>query len=763
MAETAGLPTGTLNINGQEIDPKVLQSLPNLPGFNLPKHKERYDRQVAFDVINGQRIECGAMTKEKPKFVQCVRPKEQWNTGTLPDSHTRAAHKHNSMNQYDYMEVPAWDALDRHVLRYNGYFKEAVVETNLENYRVRKVVVYYYLEDDTCQITEPRQDNSGLPQGTLIRRHRFPGVNGGFLKVEDIKIGQDLNVYGRCIRITNCDPFTREYCSHIGIEQEEPHSEEIDPFLSTREDLKTKKSKPERSYEKLYREAMLGGGHVNKDMQQFLEKDRKVLRFFAVLDDIATPQFERRPFTIMFFLADDSIEIREMYPLNCGRDNFPVFFKRGPMPRGQAELHGPMHPAKKKDEYVHGHEFCVGQQVMLSGNKFFIYDADDFTRQYFADELGMPLDPKWDVQLPDRAVPRAVTPPYNGYGSWDDSMSSVLHLIPKPPKKDFVKLFNHEGKILRFTARFNNPKPEDQNRLFVFNYHLFDDTLSVHEPPQRNLGIVTGRFLEKKVHMNQATGDLFKPTDLVPGQVVSVYNHEFLMLDMDEYTRKTLADPDTVHKKFDLAVVMEKLRESMRQQFPMVRDVFRRFDTDHDGVLTHAEFKQALAKYGFGQLSEDEITIIMKHFDGRKDGQVSYNEFCDVLLEEDFHQEMLKTKPHLNQELNDGYKDRVSRKTQDREESAAVRKAVRELGDMVYQKHNMLNRLFKEFNTMSIDGHVTAFEMKKGLSSVGITFRQEDVDRVFLHMFPQGDLKRIPYVAFLKTLIASHHDFAHVR
>lgn len=34
---------------------------------------------------------------------------------------------------------PDWVRLDRHVLRFYGYFKESVVESNLENYRVRKV------------------------------------------------------------------------------------------------------------------------------------------------------------------------------------------------------------------------------------------------------------------------------------------------------------------------------------------------------------------------------------------------------------------------------------------------------------------------------------------------------------------------------------------------------------------------------------------------------------------------------------------------
>ena len=37
--------------------------------------------------------------------------------------------------------------MDRHVLRFYGYFKESVVESRLENYRIRKLIVFYYLED----------------------------------------------------------------------------------------------------------------------------------------------------------------------------------------------------------------------------------------------------------------------------------------------------------------------------------------------------------------------------------------------------------------------------------------------------------------------------------------------------------------------------------------------------------------------------------------------------------------------------------------
>jgi EF-hand domain-containing protein 1 len=59
--------------------------------------------------------------------------------------------------------LPKWIEHDRKVLRFFGYFQEHVTESPQENSRIRKVVVMYYLEDDTLQVSEPQQENSGLP------------------------------------------------------------------------------------------------------------------------------------------------------------------------------------------------------------------------------------------------------------------------------------------------------------------------------------------------------------------------------------------------------------------------------------------------------------------------------------------------------------------------------------------------------------------------------------------------------------------------
>eukprot|EP00966_Prymnesium_polylepis_P199504 4623338-Prymnesium_polylepis.1 len=86
---------------------------------------------------------------------------------------------------------PAWVAFDRKVLRFNCFFKESVNESRLENYRIRSCVLYYYLEDDSMHVSEPKVENSGIPQGerkgtVFLKRHRVPKPDGGFYSVADL-------------------------------------------------------------------------------------------------------------------------------------------------------------------------------------------------------------------------------------------------------------------------------------------------------------------------------------------------------------------------------------------------------------------------------------------------------------------------------------------------------------------------------------------------------------------------------------------------
>ncbi len=56
-----------------------------------------------------------------------------------------------------------------------------------------------------------------------------------------------------------------------------------------------------------------------------MEQDRKVLKFWTIC--------EGSKYIMHFFLADDTIEIREVSIPNSGKDPFPVTVKRHKLPK----------------------------------------------------------------------------------------------------------------------------------------------------------------------------------------------------------------------------------------------------------------------------------------------------------------------------------------------------------------------------------------------------------------------------------------------
>ena len=98
------------------------------------------------------------------------------------------------------------------VLNFKSYFLEPVVENPTENYRIRKCIIYFYLDDDTFHIIEPRVPNSGIPQGIFLKRAKLLKPDGsGDFDWPDLRLGMDLIVYNRVFRIMDCDDFTRSY------------------------------------------------------------------------------------------------------------------------------------------------------------------------------------------------------------------------------------------------------------------------------------------------------------------------------------------------------------------------------------------------------------------------------------------------------------------------------------------------------------------------------------------------------------------------
>jgi len=406
------------------------------------------------------------------------------------------------------------------------------VESATENYKVRAVNLFFYLEDSTVMITEVKSTNSGAPQGTFLKRQMILRSGSGSdqqtsLSIEDFRVGESITIYGRNFKLVDCDKYTRDFYANLGQDQGEPSSVPIDEF--TKAQIKPKPKKDTAMLDFL--EHSLGGGKV-KSQKQFLDHDRKVLRFFTFSDD--------EPFIIHYYLADDTVEIREVNFANSGKHNFSLLLRRQKLPKafsvGQPGLD------TNTESYLTEEDIKPGDPIITFGRSFRITGVDDFTQKFYKGNfnqhfpLGGVTESKPPAQVP------LVIPEYNGFGDEEDSLGYVKKLLPEKPKKDFFKYVDNDKKVLRYTARFNTQVPEDVDRRFIISYHLADDTLGIFEPAQKNSGVVEGKFLERRKYKNKHNGDKFiSPTDMVVGGDVVINYYSFHVLSIDEYTDKYLA------------------------------------------------------------------------------------------------------------------------------------------------------------------------------------------------------------------------------
>ena len=66
---------------------------------------------------------------------------------------------------------------------------------------------------------------------------------------------------------------------------------------------------------------------------QFLTHDREVLSFRGYWDDSDSLFGDVHEMILNYFLADDTIEVREIVKANSGRDAIPMFCKREKLPK----------------------------------------------------------------------------------------------------------------------------------------------------------------------------------------------------------------------------------------------------------------------------------------------------------------------------------------------------------------------------------------------------------------------------------------------
>ncbi|KAL4426705.1 hypothetical protein ABPG77_004761 [Micractinium sp. CCAP 211/92] len=528
---------------------RVPAGVPNLPGYSVTQPMAAgYSKKQTLQFKNGYAV---PVPLDQPTAAAAA-PLQQESTenGSLPAASAPAP------GEVVATFAPKYVQYDKQVLRYFGWFGEPVPDSPLEAWRSRKVCLLVYLEDDTMQVTEPAEPNSGLQQGTLVRRHKLPKEGGGVLTFGDLAVGSSVRVYGREVHIVDADSFTREFCAGRGVHLAPAQAYPAQPI----EQAIAAKSKPsglsraDPDSPSKYAEALLGREHNNKSLQQFLQHGGEVLRFWMVWDDRAAAYGDRRLLKMHFFVADSTAEIMEIQEPNSGRTGFTTFLKRGPLPKAApAADAGAALPGQARltpDLCYAPTDLRIGATVAILGRQFLIYDCDAATRQWYTERLGFSPEQlaPIDISEPEPQRPVHAPPPHTGVGSPEDSLQNCLRLVPKPPKKDQFRWQSLDKVVLRYEAVLEPSAVQggagrliaiDRERKFVVSFFLADQTLAVFEPPRPNSGITGGKFLERgKVYKQGSKLAWYTEEDVHVGAILDLHGRRFRLTMADAFTEQ---------------------------------------------------------------------------------------------------------------------------------------------------------------------------------------------------------------------------------
>jgi len=153
-----------------------------------------------------------------------------------------------------------------------------------------------------------------------------------------------------------------------------------------------------------------------------------------------------------------------------------------------------------------------------------------------------------------------------------------------------------ESNVLRFVARLDTTRPIDMDRRFIVFYHLSDDTIAVFEPPQRNSGIIGGKFLERgRIAKPKIQGAdpivYYQAEDLYVGSRVELNRHKFVLIDTDEYALRYMEKHCHQFPHSDVGLILSKLRGPASAHLRDIRKAFLSADPSNSGRLSFDQFR----------------------------------------------------------------------------------------------------------------------------------------------------------------------------
>lgn len=569
--------------------------LPNIPGFRISiDTRNKFHKSHLFDICNGIPI-----TDIKRQGIVSFEPSTQPTIRKKP-----TATKSTTST------LPKWVIFDRKVLRFYSYFKENVFNSAIEKERIRKCIIYYFLEDDTFMINEIKIENSGIPQnGSFLKRQKIPNkLKNGYLNYLDIKINKEIEIFGRKFIIIDADKQTREYFKTTNnIDLDEAINYPKDDYIRYLEERN-------KSNNKLNNKLNNKSNNKLAKSKKYLANDGKVLRFNGCWKDNSFGGNIRK-YVILYFLSDDTIQVLEFDQNDKKGEKLISLLKRDKLPKDYS---------LNDDNYYTHNELRIGAYINIYGRQVLLTSCDKFTKNFYINIYGLkdPQDFK-EIIIND-----------NNDNNNKSPIKSSSNKQQQEPIKDYAKIAKYDGYCLRFLAKLNEKSTQIENyqRRFVILYHLSDDTIQIYEKPYKNSGFISGKFLERTKLRNHSkpNSPWFHAEDFYLNATVKINGFTFDLIETDKQTNDIINNNLEIFTRNSPQQILKALADKLWNRSKRQTSTFRFIDENKDRLISPNELKNLCSKYGWN-LNPNQLKVLFNYFDTDKSGTIEIAEFFNAL------------------------------------------------------------------------------------------------------------------------------------
>lgn len=557
-------------------------------------------------------------------------------------------------------------------------------ENPRDQMKFRKCNILYFVEDATIKVYEPHQRNTGFLQGCLINRNKIPKFDGKYYNLDDLNIGKTLSFFSKTFKILDCDSFTKQYLQEMGYRVGSPEPEVIDPVYADRQEVDRHRTCIQKPHKKEYKSV------------PFYKLHPKRLHFYVIYN-IKPHHFQEMSYASLYYdISDNTIKIvdekklleskkqlkignydsclilkptlipkKSKYVPSIGESVEPVVLNLTAASRQMhlKELMGcrsysdssflrdsnPVNNLNKLEDYYAAKDLDLGITIEIFGTKVYIYDCDEFTKEFYRTEFNRELIP---APLPEIKSTKYHQLIYKqNFGNAEDSLQTCQQLptiniskiamdsyilSQKPCHKgsrsdNLLKFFVNcrygcDGKILKFLCRILTNDSLVKDQYLVLQWFLEDETIEI-SGLDMNFTISNsnvGQFL-KRMKLIKPTSEVenagtcyYSTTDMFIGNIIYAMKKPFLIIDADEYTC------DYMERNCD-RFVHSNIKQVLSELLPVIRDnvqelttSLKNYDLQSNGFVTFSDFRKILLEFipdsAKTQFLEHQIKTLARYF-----------------------------------------------------------------------------------------------------------------------------------------------------